>query len=395
MNQSLGGAGNNNLINISGQESSIIDSLKIRFFYSKLFWIILAIKLIATFFAYFIYSKFTPFVDAAYYLSSCSGYCFLGSHRTTIAHILFYSLKSIFIKDLAVNIFVSFLTSYVLWYVFKRSYKFLNKSLFYSALCLPHFLIWSGVVGKDILLIASFLLVISSCVDLTIRNKIKFFPLMIGLIIPLIIRPQFLLPYGYLLLITFFLINLKNKFLDTPKNSTITLILITSFVFILFFIFWDSISIYLLKLMKHIKFDYFLSQTSARTTRLNIIWENTGDFIFNLWWGVPISIIGPTLHEAFIRPILFPALLEGLFSLGLFVYLIVKTIKFSIDNPKYNSFIILGFIPAVLIGLTINYPMGIFNPGSAIRYKQTLAPLFYFYPLLLMSEIKMNNFLNR
>ena len=144
-----------------------------------------------------------------------------------------------------------------------------------------------------------------------------------------------------------------------------------------------------------IKDNYFFSQTTARANRFNVIWEKPTDIITNLWWGLPIGIIGPTLHEVFVRPIMLPAFLEGLFSLALFVYLIITTIHAALINPKYNAFIILGFIPAILIGLMLNYPMGIFNPGAAIRYKQSLAPLFYFYPLLLMSEIKMKEALNR
>ena len=370
---------------------------KISFLSSEFFWFILFIKLSATTFAYFIYSKFTPFIDARLYLSTCIGYCLHSSWsiRISLTHLFFYSLKLILISDLSVNLFSSFLTTYILWYVFQKCYNFINKPLFYSSLCLPHFLIWSGMVGKEVLLIGGFLLLIKSCVDLVIRKKTKILPLFLGLVITLIIRPQSAICYGYLLLVTIFLNHFKDEYFKRPNNSIIILFTSLIFALMLLFLCWDYISVPLLKMMKVIKFNYFLGQVTARSNRLDIIYENPIDFITNLWWGLPISIIGPTLHEVFLRPIMLPAFLEGLFSLALFVYLFIKTINFALINPKYNAFIILGFIPAILIGLILNYPMGIFNPGAAIRYKQSLAPLFYFYPLLLMSEIKMKKALNR
>jgi hypothetical protein len=384
------------LIKECKKNTSFINDQKYIFFYSQFFWIILVIKCIATLAAFFIYSKFTPFVDTSLYLSSCTSYCFGGwSFHTSLTHLLYFSIKKVLVSDLMVNIFVSLSLTYVLWKIFIRSYYFLNKYLFYSSLLLPHFLIWSGMVSKDAILIAGYFLIVRACVDLTVRKHTQIMPLLIGIILPLLIRPHYMIAYGFLLLTTLFFINFEFKFLDKPKQSFIVLFLSLVFVFILILFYWNNLSIYLLKLMYIIKNDYFMSQASARANRLDIVWNNASDLLFNLWWGLPISLIGPTLHEVFLRPIMLPAFLEGLFSLILFVYIMVKINKFALSNSKYNEFIILGLIPSVLIGLLINYPMGIFNPGSAIRYKQSLAPLFYFYPLLLMSEIKMKEALNR
>ena len=397
MGNVLNETGENKLLTEYNNKIVTIFMDKISFLSSNFFWITLVIKLCATTGAYFIYSKFAPFVDAKLYLSTCVGYCLNSSwsFRISLTHLFFYSLKLIFISDFAVNLFSSFLTTYILWYVFQRSYNFINKPLFYSAICLPQFLIWSGMVGKEVLLIAGFLLLISSCIDLIIRKRTKILPLLIGLILTLIVRPQATICYGYLLLATIFLNNFKDNYFNKPKNSIIILFISVISTIMILFLCWEYISIPLVKMMKVIKFNYFLSQNEARSNRLDIIFENPIDFVTNLWWGLPISIIGPTLHEVFVRPIMLPAFLEGLFSLALFVCLFIKTINLALINPKYNAFIILGFIPAILIGLILNYPMGIFNPGAAIRYKQSLAPLFYFYPLLLMSEIKMNNIFNR
>jgi len=354
------------------------------FIYSNFFWFIVIIKLSVTCFAFFIYSKFTPFLDAAIYLSPLNtnrG----GALRTEYAHLIYRGLREILYSDLAVHLLTSFFLAYIIWYVFNRTYNFINKPLFFGALLLPHFMIWSGVVGKEALAIAGFLLVTRVCVDLTIKQRTKIAPLILGLLL-ISFRPHYFISYGYLLVATLLLTRCRGKMLDSPKNSMFLLLFGFLFSVLFIYIFWDNISQHLLGLMQAKK-AMFLDQTGQiRTNRLDIQWQDPIDFISNLWWGLPVSIIGPTLQEAVARPLLLSAFLEGFIALGLFVFIIFKSINFAFANPKYNAVIILGLIPAILIGLLVNYPVGIFNPGSAIRYKQALAPLFYFYAILLMGE---------
>ena len=366
-------------------------------FYSNFFWNILVLKFSLTLFAFFIYARYTPFIDASVYL--CVGPSCIDNGtvplRTEFVLVFFKLLRMIFFSELAVHLFMSFSLAYILWYVFKKSYYFLNKPLFYCSLCLPHFMIWSGMVGKEAIGIAGFLLLIRACVDLTIKKSTKIFPLILGIFFSILVRPHYAIAYGYLLLVAIMLSRFRCKALDLPKHSILLLFFCLTCVVAFISVYWKQFSTELLNFMHIIKFQYFLSQVSSKANRLDIIWEKPSDFIFNLWWGLPISIVGPTLHEAIARPLIFPAFLEGLFSLGLFVFIIYKIIRCAFDNPKYNAVIFLGLIPSILLGLLINYPFGLFNPGSAIRYKQSLAPLFYFYPLLFMSEIKKKNFLGR
>lgn len=366
------------------------------FFRSNFFWSILLSKLSITLFAIFIYASFSPFYDAERYLNApmTSWSISLMYNRTLFTDFFYSSLKHLLVSKLAVHLFTSAFLAYILWYIFKRDYYFLNKFLFVPCLLLPHFMIWSGVVGKEAIAIAGFLLLIRSCVDLVVGNKVQIIPLLIALFLSLIVRPHYALVYIYLLVSTLFISKGRVRVVGylSPLSSLFILFVFLFYIFLLLVCFSESYSSYLLKFMD-ITQSYFLTFTDSKANRWDIDWVNTSDFIYNLGWGVPISIIGPTFAEAIARPIIFPVFLEGCFSLFLFCLILGMVVKFAISNSKYSSVIIWGFIPAILIGILINYSFGIFNAGSAIRYKQSLAPLFYFYPLLLMSAIKRKKYL--
>lgn len=357
------------------------------FWTDRLFWAIISLKISATLFAYFVYSKFSPFLDAALYLSPPENYetPFL---RTRQAILIYSTLKSAFRSDLMIYLLTSFLVGYVLWRVVRPFYHWINKPLFYVTLMLPHFLICSGVVGKEAFVIVGYLLLISVCVDWLLKQHTSFLALGFGLYFASF-HPHYLLAYGYLGMATWVLSRPLINQLNAPKWLVFILgIYILSCGFLLFCL-WDILTPYLLHTMKNIQ-AMFLGQVGGqvRTNRHDITWLVPLDFIKNLWWGLPISMIGPTLKEAIARPILFPVFVEGCVALGLFGVLFHRMIRLAFTYPQTAAIFLLGFVPAVIIGLFVNYPVGIFNPGSAIRYKQSLVPLFYFYPLLVMAALK-------
>lgn len=112
------------------------------------------------------------------------------------------------------------------------------------------------------------------------------------------------------------------------------------------------------------------------------------DFIANMWWGLPASIIGPLPEEALARPIFVPIFAEGILSFVLIFYLIYRCLRAATRDETARRLVLLGFIPAVAMALLIHYPFGVFNPGSAIRYKQNLAPLLYFFPVMFLAVIE-------
>lgn len=369
------------------------------FLYSTTALLILLIitKLLITLFAIVVYAKFSPFRDAELYLNTSfvDWKLRLLLYRTFFTGYFYAGLKQLFIFNTAVHLFISTMTAFVIWYILKSEYKYINKPLLWACLLLPHFLIWTGVVGKEALAITGFLLVIKVCVDVVVCNKIKILPLLIGFFLGLLERPHYGLAYLYLFLISLLVSQNKIKLMSlfSPWRSAGLLLCMFLYCGVIFYYLQPISTDALLKFMLGAQ-SFFLPFMGA-TNRWNINWQQASDFFANLYWGIPISIIGPTSSEVVSRPILTPIVIEGLFSLTLMIVLCFMLIRSIKSYPKYSTLIIWGFIPALLMGLLINYPMGIFNTGSAIRYKQSLTPLLYFYPLLLMGAMHRKRHMER
>ena len=129
---------------------------------------------------------------------------------------------------------------------------------------------------------------------------------------------------------------------------------------------------------------YFLSY-NGNTNRSNIEWDSAASFFSNMPWGIPFSIIGFTPAEVLENVKYLPAFLEGIISFLFLIWLLIKLIGRAKVDLNVRSALYLCFLPALFIIILAHYPLGIFNPGSAIRYKQSLAPAFYFYPLFILS----------
>tara|TARA_Y100000031_G_C8108217_1_gene332115 strand:- start:336 stop:731 length:396 start_codon:yes stop_codon:yes gene_type:complete len=113
-------------------------------------------------------------------------------------------------------------------------------------------------------------------------------------------------------------------------------------------------------------------------------WNNIFDFIKNLILGSYSAFSGPTFHEIIKRPILFIYFFEGIFINLIIIYLLIKII--NVRNKIYNfSFIfVFGLISSYILLIIIHYPLGIFNLGSSMRYKQSLIPFFVFLPYMIL-----------
>jgi hypothetical protein len=126
------------------------------------------------------------------------------------------------------------------------------------------------------------------------------------------------------------------------------------------------------------------------SNRYNIQWNDVSDFFYNSLWGIPQGFIGPTLAESISKPIQFPVFLEGIAYLFILCYLFAKLLKLAYASNKLRVYILPYFFVALVI-VFISYPYLIFNPGSALRYKQAMHPILIFYPLLILAYARANN----
>ena len=163
--------------------------------------------------------------------------------------------------------------------------------------------------------------------------------------------------------------------------------LITMLATIYAFVF-QSFSKHVINFMTGIE-GHFLN-LPGRSNRYNIQWETISDFLYNSLWGIPQGFIGPTLAESISKPIQLPVFLEGIAYLFILCYLFAKLLKIAYASNKLRVYILPYFLVTLVI-IFVSYPFGIFNPGSALRYKQVLHPVLFFYPLLILAYARLNS----
>jgi len=317
---------------------------------------------------------------------------FLSSNGLTS---LFYRLAGVILPGYFPTLLITILSAHIIYKSTLFFYPFINKFLFWSANSLPHFLIWSGIASKEAIYIPLAIYVCACSAHIITAPKKKYsfseaILLLIAFAFMAVIRPHFTIVYAFLFFGSLFWSHLKgslSRLLSFNKYSK-------SFVAVLSLILAFSIPLCswlilqsqpdLTSSLMSTSRSYFLSE-EANTNRDYIVWETANDFLSNMSWGLPQSIIGFTFSEAVMKFQYLPAFIEGLFSL----YLVFRCSysPFCRLQPSQKLLYILIFIPSLISIILILYPFAIFNPGSATRYKQSISPLLYFYPLFLSSAI--------
>ena len=120
---------------------------------------------------------------------------------------------------------------------------------------------------------------------------------------------------------------------------------------------------------------YVHFDVEGTSTRSNLF-LNEGDFIRNAPLGMIIAFIGPTLSEMIKNPLSLIAGVEGVMMIGIFMWLSFRAL-YRMAHDGYFSPVTFFSITITVVGiLFLHYPFGIFNPGSAIRYRTNFIFLF-------------------
>jgi hypothetical protein len=244
-------------------------------------------------------------------------------------------------------------------------------------LTMPTFLVYTGLPSKEFLTILFFLPVVQQTAYFLINKRMNLPLVFLFLSLGFFMRPHYGIAYFFLVVVTLFStkINLNNKII---VPIIIGLIGITSITILFNYFsvfdngFWSAI--------QRIKMVY----RNGDSFRPDVPWESTKDYFRHLWWGIPMSIIGPFPNEIIERPKLLIPFVFGLISLAMIFILGFKTYRLVKVNKTLAFVIKYGFGIGVFIILLIHFPFGIFNPGAGFRFKQNLAPFLYFYPLFVI-----------
>jgi hypothetical protein len=359
----------------------------------RLFFTISALKVIGTFFALLIYGSIVKLGDSQGYASNNKEFSYnILLNRTEFTEFLFSSItvvtNSVFITHLISSLFVG----YCIYYVFKDSYRFINKHILFLTLSLPHFLIWTGVTTKELLSVALFSIFIKQVFNIVDKSTVNKKILIFAGVVAVFLRPHYGIAYLYLFVSTVLITYIYRRDYNIFSKGVVFLFygfLILVLVTFLYYTFeyWEDVLIAVMEKSKN----YFIHY-SGSSTRYDLEFKSVSDFFSMIPSGLFMSLVGPTFAESLSRPLFFVAFIEGVIYLGicLFIYYVFFIKSLAYRNNLFLSLFLFSFLPALIALLLAHYPLGVFNPGTALRYKQALVPLMVFFPLLMLGLFRKN-----
>ena len=126
-------------------------------------------------------------------------------------------------------------------------------------------------------------------------------------------------------------------------------------------------------------FDY--DADFSASTRDTDIFVEPYDFFRKAPFGMLTAFFGPTLGEALSKPFHLAVFLESLVLMGSFAYLASGLLRQVFIGKKVNIMLVTSYFVLFTGLLFVHYPFGIFNSGSATRYRNNF--LFLFIILLM------------
>ena len=329
-------------------------------------------KIIYMFIALFVISQFTSLGDSGRYLNAKPFMFVWSSSSSDLMDFLGGTFSYLFGKIFA-NIPFILISFYGVYYPIKKL-KLKKKQLILvlTLLSFPSFGIWTSIISKEAFAVFYMGLILGYLIDLIKGNLRKdYLFLFVGLFLCWIFKPQYLV--GILITIVFIylhdILNLKKE----QNLLSFILMIIGSLMFL--YIFRNEINNLAFEIPKHFSVE-------SHSTRPNDVWMNKNDIFWKAPYGMIIGFFGPTIDEAISKPIHLIVFIESSIIMIIFLYAVINLFLISFATGKFNIyyfgifFIILSWI------LFVHYPMGILNPGSAVRYRQGfysfLVILFFF-----------------
>lgn len=348
--------------------------MRVKTFITFYFWI----KVIFMLLGIYVYTKFTSLGDTMTYLTGGSpdfltiNYLSSTGLMTQIG-ILFYKFLRLPFLSCMPFIIVSWASiKYVL-----KTHQELQNNLFYLLILIPHFLLYTSVFSKEAIS-CIYGAILSSWVISFVEGKFRFKIIyVVGIIVCAIFKAPFL-PFIFEGL---FLLWITQRI---HSAKIVTLIAISMWIF-------NIVLIYLLRDIidegaQIFKFNF--TWGDPKSTREEDFFAEKYGVFKHLPYGMFISLWGPTFKEMLAKPAQIVAGLESLLMFTVYGALFLGAMYKSKFDAKIFwsfSFIIIGL-------LIVQYPYGIFNPGSAIRYRQNLHLIFACLLVYLYKRNKFNVF---
>lgn len=355
----------------------------------QLLALILFIKATTTFLTLVFVDPISPLNDARYFLKwslvtlDTSSWSF-GLYREAAVGIIAGYLKHLSTPDYIVHLFFSFMSGTAIWWLF-RDRDLYGWRLFVLILLLlsPAVAIWGSTVSKEALSIVFSCLFFRALLDTYEKREMRgWATLILFLLLFALMRAHYAIGLFWLMVTMGCALIFSKRVSARP--AIMVLCLSSLGAIILFWNpFWGVLENWVMPEARR----YFLTHTSAHLNRPWVEFYTRWDFLKNLWWGMPFSIIGPLPSEMSGHPGLALLFASGIMTITLYGICIVAAGRRLISDNFGSIFFWCGVVPAALITCLAHYPFGILNAGSAIRYHTPISVQLGF-SMLAFSAIK-------
>lgn len=351
------------------------------------FWLYyFCIRIFYLFFSVLIYSRLTTLGDTNRYLTaSLSSWADLGWLYSSTK--MMDAIGSIFGilggSNVVSNLPFTILSFCIIkWSIDKFHFRdSIDNRLLLLVISLPNFCVWTSVCSKETVGLFFSAILGSLVLDFLDGNYAIRKKHILAFYLCLVFKPQYL-PF---ILQGLFLIYMMNKYLMSMRAKIFLGVLVILCNLLFLYLISDLINKYASIMYLH--FD----DPNANSTRENI-WTEENDFFYEAPLGMFVAFFGPTLSEMLHSPVHLMAGLESCVILGLLLLLGSGLILRLLKKYRLNVIIFFSYFVIITGIALLHYPFGIFNPGSAIRYRTNF---LYLFILLFLYLCKYYNLVNK
>lgn len=352
---------------------------------------ILLIRFLYCAFALYVFSRLTTLGDVKRYLrgeqplnfevfiDSTAFMDFIGGLTSTI-------IPGYFLQNLP----FMFLGTIGIFYAVKDLDLSKNRLLLFLLLSMPSFNVWTSVASKEafgLFFMGIFAGWIIKMFNGDYRFRLRY---LLAIYLCILFKNQYFLFLSQAIIFLYIV--------HYIRFSTIGIVGLGTFIILInaygLYLFRDEIDQLSQILTLHFRV------TGDKSTRINDFWVEKYDFFRYAPIGMFIAFWGPTIPEMISKPSHLIGGFESFIICSFFFFLVLPSAGYSFIRQKFKVqdwFVTIFIIVGILF---VHYPFGIFNPGSAIRYRENFYILFIvlLYHLYSTSNFKyeiISNTLNR
>ena len=212
----------------------------------------------------------------------------------------------------------------------------------------PSFSVWSSIPGKEAIVVFAVGVGCSYVVDMYYnREKLSVLHI-VAFAVLAIFKLPYVIAFIYLIGVSKIAYRVRQKAFVALAAGFVSLVPLYTFR--------DKIDALSFEVIRHFNVGF------GRMTR-EPYWTEQYDVFWKAPYGMYQSFFGPTLSEAATGILQISSFFESAFLVGLLLFFLIRRLPMV---PAYNFILVLF---ATFWMLFPTYPLGIMNPGSAIRYR--------------------------